>query len=163
MTFKIDRFKPTGDRVLLSVLPRETTSPGGIILVDGRTGREQRARVVAVGPGRWRKGAAERLPMRAKVGDTVIFDPYKVLAAFGPMGARSAGTEYAGAGDHAVVGDDAILAVEGATRAAGWYVDYRSMGAAHHAGPYDSERTALDHARDIGGFESVLDVVISKV
>lgn len=107
----VERFRPSGDRVLLEVLPREDKSPGGLYLPDGRAGRENTARVVAVGPGRRLRGSAARRPMAVAVGDVVVFDPYKVHVALGASGMRSAGSEYARAGEHAIVREDAVLGV----------------------------------------------------
>lgn len=103
--------KPRGGRVIVEVLPREEVSPGGIILPDARAGRENRGRVLAVGDGRLTSKGA-RVPVGVEIGDVVVFDPYRVEVVVNDTGMRAAATEYARAGDRAVLREDAIHGVE---------------------------------------------------
>lgn len=69
--------QPMGDRVL--VKPEgigDEKSPGGIIIPDtAKKEKPERGDVVAVGEGR-RNEKGEVLPMRVKVGDTIMFSKY---------------------------------------------------------------------------------------
>ncbi|QQR82792.1 co-chaperone GroES [Candidatus Campbellbacteria bacterium] len=69
---------PLGDRVLLKPLSADeyaTKRASGIIIpetVDKE--RPEQGKVIAVGPGRYDDGVL--VPMRVKVGDTVVFSKY---------------------------------------------------------------------------------------
>ncbi|MEK7628661.1 MAG: co-chaperone GroES [Patescibacteria group bacterium] len=73
---KIDVF-PMGDRVL--VKPEDATderSAGGIIIPDtARKEKPERGEVIAVGEGK-RTDKGELVPVRVKVGDTIMFSKY---------------------------------------------------------------------------------------
>jgi chaperonin GroES len=62
---------PLGDRLLVETIIEEETR-GGIVIPDMAQGRPERARVLAVGPGR-RTDQGELIPMEIAVGDEVIF------------------------------------------------------------------------------------------
>jgi|SRR3989344_577080 len=67
--------QPLGDRVVIEVTEEDSKTASGIVLpasVDKE--RPEQGRVVAVGPGKLRKG--ERMPLEVKVGDTVLFTKY---------------------------------------------------------------------------------------
>lgn len=65
-------FDPSGDRILVDVLPRGK-SPGGIVLPDTAQDPVWRGTVLAVGPGP-RTMAGGRVPIDAcQVGDVVAF------------------------------------------------------------------------------------------
>lgn len=68
---------PLGDRVL--VKPLEATdekSPSGIIIPDtAKKEKPEHGEVIAVGEGK-RTDKGEVLPMRVKVGDTIVFSKY---------------------------------------------------------------------------------------
>ena len=69
--------QPLGDRIL--VKPEDAAdekSPSGIIIPDtARKEKPERGEVVAVGEGK-RNEKGDVLPMRVKVGDTVVFSKY---------------------------------------------------------------------------------------
>ena len=68
-------FSPLGDKVLVKPEGKagEKKLPSGIILPESADKEKLMAgEVVAVGPGKWGEGG-KRLPMEAKVGDTVLF------------------------------------------------------------------------------------------
>ena len=69
---------PLGDRVLIKPISEEgKKSKSGIILPE-TIGKEkpERGKIVAVGEGRWNEDGDGRVPMRVKVGQTVIFSKY---------------------------------------------------------------------------------------
>lgn len=66
--------KPQFDYVVLDKPFAEEKSAGGIIVATGY-GRPNRAKVIAVGPGR-RLKSGKHVPMSVKVGDTVLFNAY---------------------------------------------------------------------------------------
>lgn len=92
------KIKPIGDRVLVRPGVEETKTASGIIIPD-TVGKEkpERGTVVAVGEGRYDDG--ELVPMRVKVGDTVVFSKY------GYDEVKIDGTEYY------ILKEDSILAV----------------------------------------------------
>ncbi|MGE5541173.1 MAG: co-chaperone GroES [Bacillota bacterium] len=68
--------QPLGDRVVVKPVAPEEVSASGIIIPDtAKKDRAQRGTVVAVGPGRYERGAI--VPMNVKKGDEVLFDTYK--------------------------------------------------------------------------------------
>ena len=65
--------QPIGDRVVVKPLSTEEVSAGGIIIPDTvKKERAERGTIVAVGPGRYEKGAI--VPMSVKKGDEVLFE-----------------------------------------------------------------------------------------
>ena len=70
---------PLGDRVLVKPLGagEDKKNKAGIIIPD-KIGKEkpERGKVVAVGEGRWNEDGDGLVPMRVKVGQTVIFSKY---------------------------------------------------------------------------------------
>jgi len=90
--------RPLNDRI---VVRREKGADriGNIALPDSAVEKPQRARVIAVGPGRWNIAGTDRVPLDVKEGDTVIF-------------AKWAGHEIEGMGQDVVCMSEAdILAV----------------------------------------------------
>jgi chaperonin GroES len=78
--------KPLGDRVILQVLEEEETTPSGIVLPDTAREKQQRGRVLAVGPGRYEDG--KLIPLDVSEGDEIIFSKY------GGTEVKVAGEEY---------------------------------------------------------------------
>lgn len=64
--------RPLGDKVVVEVIEEEKTA-SGIVLPDVTKDKPQRARVVAVGRGRWLDNG-QRQPVEVAVGDLVLFD-----------------------------------------------------------------------------------------
>jgi chaperonin GroES len=64
--------RPLGDKVVVEVIEEEKTA-SGIVLPDVAKDKPQRARVVAVGRGRWLDNG-QRQPVEVAVGDLVLFD-----------------------------------------------------------------------------------------
>ncbi len=67
--------RPVGDRVIISALPQEEKSAGGIILPDTAKEKPQQGEVVAVGKGRIGDNG-ELIEMTVKAGDRVLYGKY---------------------------------------------------------------------------------------
>ncbi len=65
---------PLGDRIIVEVIEEEQTTASGIVLPDSAKEKPQRAKVIAVGKGRYEDG--DLIPIDVEVGDTVIFSKY---------------------------------------------------------------------------------------
>ena len=76
-TSKKIKIQPLADRILVKPEEaRQEKSPSGIIIPDtAQKEKPERGEVVAVGEGK-RNEKGEVLPMRVKVGDTVMFSKY---------------------------------------------------------------------------------------
>ncbi|KJJ84614.1 co-chaperonin GroES [Candidatus Omnitrophus magneticus] len=69
------KIKPLGNRVLVEVLESEEKTKGGIVLPDTAKEKQQKGKVVAVGPGSIDDNG-KRIPMDVKAGDVIIFGKY---------------------------------------------------------------------------------------
>ena len=69
------KIKPLEDRIVVKRLDAEVKTAGGIILPDSAQEKPQKAKVIAVGPGRLLDNG-ERAPLDVVVGDVVIFSKY---------------------------------------------------------------------------------------
>ncbi len=67
--------QPLDDRVVVLRLDAEEKTPGGIVLPDTAKEKPQRAKVVAVGPGKLLDDGTRQKPDLA-VGDTILFGKY---------------------------------------------------------------------------------------
>jgi chaperonin GroES len=65
---------PLEDRIVVKVLEEEEKTVSGIVLPDTAKEKPQKAKVVAVGPGRYDDG--QLVPVGVSEGDTVIFSKY---------------------------------------------------------------------------------------
>jgi len=70
-----NKVKPLEDRIVVKRLDAEVKTAGGIILPDSAQEKPQKAKVIAVGPGRLLDNG-ERAPLDVAVGDVVIFSKY---------------------------------------------------------------------------------------
>lgn len=68
--------KPLGDRVVVQRIEEEAKTRGGIVLPDTAKEKPQKAKVVAVGAGRWDEEGEKRIPLDVKEGDIVVFAKY---------------------------------------------------------------------------------------
>ena len=66
--------QPLGDRVVVKAMEETETMRGGLYIPDTAKEKPQQGKIVAVGPGRFEKGA--RVPMDLKVGQTVLYGKY---------------------------------------------------------------------------------------
>lgn len=67
--------RPLGDRVIITALPQEEMTKGGIILPDTAKEKPQQGEVVAVGKGKI-SDTGETVPMTVKAGDKVLYGKY---------------------------------------------------------------------------------------
>jgi chaperonin GroES len=67
--------RPLGNRVLVQRLEEKETTKGSIILPDSAKQKQEKVRVIAVGPGAKTKEGKE-LPMPVSVGNVVLLDKY---------------------------------------------------------------------------------------
>lgn len=67
--------KPLSNRVLVKRLDAEETMKGGIILPDSAKKKQERAKVIATGPGKQDKNG-KIIPMPVKNGDIILMDKY---------------------------------------------------------------------------------------
>ena len=65
---------PLSDRVVIKALEDSETMRGGLYIPDTAKEKPQQGEVLAVGPGRFEKGA--RVPMEVKVGNKVLYGKY---------------------------------------------------------------------------------------
>jgi chaperonin GroES len=68
------KLKPLGDNVVVKQAEAEQKTKSGFIIPDSAQEKPQKGTVIAVGEGRFEKGA--RVPIDVKVGDTVIYSKY---------------------------------------------------------------------------------------
>ena len=73
------KLTPLHDRVIIKRLEEEKVSAGGIVIPDSATEKPIRGEVVAVGEGKPLDNGSVRT-LQVKVGDTVLFGKYSVLA-----------------------------------------------------------------------------------
>jgi chaperonin GroES len=67
--------RPIYDRVVVTRLEEEQTSPGGIVIPDTAKEKSVRGKVVAVGPGKKMENGERHTP-DVKKGDEVLFGKY---------------------------------------------------------------------------------------
>ncbi len=67
--------EPLDDRVVVQRLEAEEKTAGGIVLPETAKEKPQKAKVIAVGPGRT-LDSGERAPVEVKVGDTILVGKY---------------------------------------------------------------------------------------
>jgi chaperonin GroES len=68
--------KPLEDRIVVKPLDAEQTTASGLVIPDTAKEKPQEGEVIAVGPGRFNEGGAERIPMDINIGDKVIYSKY---------------------------------------------------------------------------------------
>jgi chaperonin GroES len=68
------KLKPLGENVVVKQAEAEQQTKSGFIIPDSAQEKPQKGTVIAVGEGRFEKGA--RVPIDVKVGDTVIYSKY---------------------------------------------------------------------------------------
>jgi co-chaperonin GroES (HSP10) len=102
--------RPTGDKVLVEVLPEQKETEGGIVMPDHDDVWAQRVlygRVMACGPGSYTtKGAW--IPQQRHEGETVVFRAYEGETVLNRKGVFP---KDAAEGDHVVIHGDNILGV----------------------------------------------------
>ena len=69
------KLQPVNDRIIIRALAPEERTQGGIIIAGTAQEKQQKAEVIAVGPGRMLDNG-ERLPLPVKVGDFLYTTKY---------------------------------------------------------------------------------------
>ena len=69
-------FRPLYDRVLVKRLDEATTSAGGLFIPESAKEKGHQAQVIAVGPGRRKKGSDDLVPLNVKPGDRVLLSKW---------------------------------------------------------------------------------------
>ena len=69
------QLKPLGDRVVAKRLEQQEIAKGGIILPDSAQKKQEKATVVAVGPGKL-DNDGKTMPMPVSIGDVILLDKY---------------------------------------------------------------------------------------
>ena len=69
------QLKPLGDRVVAKRLEQEEVAKGGIILPDSAQKKQEKALVVAIGPGKI-NDEGKTMPMPVKINDIILLDKY---------------------------------------------------------------------------------------
>jgi chaperonin GroES len=64
------------DRVLVKPAPAEEKTIGGIIIPDTAKEKPQKGTIVAVGPGKHAEQTGSLIPVKQKIGDTVLYGKY---------------------------------------------------------------------------------------
>lgn len=67
------KYRPLRDQVLIQRQKAEQTTTGGLIIPEAHQTKSRRGKVLAVGPGRFKKGSTDRIPVDLKPGDVVLF------------------------------------------------------------------------------------------
>ena len=69
------KLEPLDDRVVVEPMEAESKTKGGIVLPDTAQEKQQKGKVIAVGPGRVADDG-KRIPPTVKKGDKVIYAKY---------------------------------------------------------------------------------------
>lgn len=69
------KLQPIGNRVLVQRMEAETTLKGGIILPDSAKKKQETAKVVALGSGKYDKNG-KLIPIDVKINDIILMDKY---------------------------------------------------------------------------------------
>jgi len=67
--------QPLTDRVVIKPVDAEERSPGGILIPDNAKVKQQKGKILAVGPGRI-SDSGTTIKMSVSVGQTVLYDKY---------------------------------------------------------------------------------------
>jgi chaperonin GroES len=70
------KLKPLGDRLIVQAIEEEETTASGIVLPDTAKEKPQRAKVLAVGEGRFDDDGEKRIPVDVAEGDEVLYSKY---------------------------------------------------------------------------------------
>ncbi len=76
MAKKLANYELYDDRILIKPAPAEEKSAGGIIIPDTAKEKPQKGTVVAVGTGKYAEQTGNIIPVKQKVGDTVLYGKY---------------------------------------------------------------------------------------
>ena len=76
MAKKLANYELYDDRILIKPAPAEEKSAGGIIIPDTAKEKPQKGTVVAVGTGKYAEQTGNIIPVKQKIGDTVLYGKY---------------------------------------------------------------------------------------
>lgn len=69
------KFQPLQDRVLVKRTEPEAHLKGGLVLPETAKKKQETARIIAVGPGKFDQ-SGQLIPLPVKVGQTILMDKY---------------------------------------------------------------------------------------
>ncbi|HEC21345.1 MAG TPA: co-chaperone GroES [Chloroflexi bacterium] len=70
------KLRPLADRLVVEPIEQQDRTETGLYLPETAKEKPQQGRVLAVGPGTYREGSSERIPLDVKEGDRVLFGKY---------------------------------------------------------------------------------------
>ncbi len=70
------KLRPLGDRLIVEPLEQELRTESGLFIPETAKEKPQQGHVLAVGPGNFKEGSSERIPMDIKAGDRILFAKY---------------------------------------------------------------------------------------
>ena len=70
------KLRPLADRLIVEALEQESRTESGLFIPETAKEKPQQGTVLAVGPGAYKEGSSDRLPMDVKKGDKVLFAKY---------------------------------------------------------------------------------------
>lgn|SRR5574341_537808 len=70
------KLRPLADRLVIEPVEQEDRTQSGLYIPETAKEKPQQGRVLAVGPGLYKEGSSERIPMDVKEGDKVLFAKY---------------------------------------------------------------------------------------
>lgn len=76
MAKKVANYELYDDRVLVKPAAAEEKSAGGIIIPDTAKEKPQKGTVVAIGSGKYAEQTGAIIPVKQKVGDTILYGKY---------------------------------------------------------------------------------------
>ena len=68
--------QPLADRVVVKANEAETTTKSGIIIPDSAKEKPQKGEVIAIGEGKYGDLTGSLIPIKVKVGDSVLYGKY---------------------------------------------------------------------------------------
>lgn len=70
------KLRPLGGRVVVEPLEGDERTESGLFIPETAKEKPQEGKILAVGPGEYREGSTERVPLEVKIGDVVLFAKY---------------------------------------------------------------------------------------
>jgi len=70
------KLRPLADRLVVEPMEQEERTAGGLYIPETAKEKPQQGKVLAVGPGAFKEGSSERIPVDVKKGEKVLFAKY---------------------------------------------------------------------------------------
>jgi len=70
------KLRPLADRVVIEAVEQEERTQSGLFIPESAKEKPQQGKIIAVGPGAFKEGSDERIPLDVSVGDIVLFGKY---------------------------------------------------------------------------------------